>query len=300
MTIIGDWFRCQNTEASRINDWLQQDSVDGQSRLQIYSLYTGHSKSHILDGHTLSIMKRVENNGDCQSDQHSPSKRPLPTVANDNAKKQRRDDQSSSSAASGMTSQVPAVLCYGRVLRVHLVSDVLTSLLRRHIHKDACLRALEAGGGGDCLFHSIGAAFQQMSQGGHGPARHIQSRRGVGMFQQSTQLVVKHLRSVVAASLDADSGDLVVALTRSSAIAGGSASAEILMPFPQGASCLVALKNALREEFHARGHRHWGTHTDCNAISERFDVGMLIFADSFQTRGAQCLVNVDALRGSYA
>ena len=149
MTIIGDWFRCQNTEASRINDWLQQDSVDGQSRLQIYSLYTGHSKSHILDGHTLSIMKRVENNGDCQSDQHSPSKRPLPTGANDNAKKQRRDDQSSSSPASGMTSQVPAVLCYGRVLRVHLVSDVLILFLRRHTHKDACLQALEAGGGGD-------------------------------------------------------------------------------------------------------------------------------------------------------
>ena len=130
-----------------------------------------------------------------------------------------------------------------------------------------------------------------MSQGGHGPAGHIQSRVDVGMLQQSTQHVVKPLRSVVAASLlqwddadmlnllvccwldeqyglwqdgwspsrllrdhgfgeltgcdvvravgpnpspDADSGDLVVALTRSSAVAGGSASAEILNPFPQG------------------------------------------------------------------
>ena len=101
-------------------------------------------------------------------------------------------------------------------------------------------------------------------------------------------------------SPDADSEDLVVALTRSSAVPGGSASAEILMPVSQGASVLVALKHALREEFIACGNRHWGTHTDCNAISEHLDVGMLLFADSLQQRGAQCLVNLNALRGVYA
>jgi hypothetical protein len=72
------------------------------------------------------------------------------------------------------------------------------------------------------------------------------------------------------------------------------------MPVSQGASVLVALKHALREEFLSCGNRHWDTHTDCNDISEHFDVGMLIFADSLQTRGAQCLVNVHALRGGYA
>ena len=41
-------------------------------------------------------------------------------------------------------------------------------------------------------------------------------------------------------SFDADSGDLVVALTRSSAEAGEAASVEIIMPIPQGQGFLIA------------------------------------------------------------
>ena len=77
-------------------------------------------------------------------------------------------------------------------------------------------------------------------------------------------------------SQDADRGDIVVALTQSSAEVGGAASAENLVLIPQGESLPVALKNALREEFQVCGDHYWGTTTDCRAISEHFDVGMLI------------------------
>ena len=287
----------------------------------------------------------------------TPMTRPLPTIAEDITKKQRRDDQSSAPVASGMPSQSPSVLCYAQVLKTHSVSGVLASFLCRTIHAQARVQALEAGGGGDCLFHSIGAALERMSQGGAGPAKHIRSRCDVDMFRKSTEHVVGHLRRIFAASLlrwedadllnflvggsleessgswkdrwspsallhthgfgqlvgcdavravganpcpGADSGDLVVALTRSSAEAGGAASAEIYLPIAQGQSLLVALTNAVREEFETCGNHHWGTVTDCRALSEYFDVGMLIFANSLQHGGTQCLVNVDALRGDHA
>ena len=101
-------------------------------------------------------------------------------------------------------------------------------------------------------------------------------------------------------SSDADSGDLAVAFTRSSAEAGAAASDEIIVSIAQGQSLLVALRHAVQEEFEKCGNHHWGTVTDCRALSEYFDVGMLIFANSLLHSGTQCLVNVDALRGDYA
>ena len=56
----------------------------------------------------------------------------------------------------------------------------------------------------------------------------------------------------------------------------------------------------MKEEFEVSGNHHWGTVTDCAAISEKFDIGILIFADNLQNEGTQCLVNVDAMRGDYA
>ena len=207
------------------------------------------------------------------------------------------------------------------------------------------------------MFHSIGAALEQMLQGDPLAATHLRARCDVGMFQQSTQHVVQFLRNVTAESLlhwedaallnllagyslsersghwqdgwspsrllhthnfgelvgcdavramgpnphpNADGDDIVIALTRSSAHAGAAASEEILLPIPQGASYFAALKASLREEFKVSGNHHWGTVTDCAAISEKLDVGMLIFVDNLQNGGRQCLVNVDAIRGNYA
>ena len=100
-------------------------------------------------------------------------------------------------------------------------------------------------------------------------------------------------------SRDAESGDLVVALTRTSAQAGAPMSAEDLVPIPQGQSFLAGLRGALKDKFQVCGNHHWGTVTDCAAISDSLDVGVLIFADKLQQRGTQCLVNVDAIRGDF-
>ena len=98
----------------------------------------------------------------------------------------------------------------------------------------------------------------------------------------------------------ADSGDIIIALTRTTAQVGGAVSTEIFLPVPQGESLLVALRAAVQDEFRICGDHHWGTITDCAAISERLDVGMLIFADNLQDNGTKCLANVDALRGNHA
>ena len=237
------------------------------------------------------------------------------------------------------------------------VSKQLQLFVRMHINKEASLQGLEAGGRGDCLFHSIGAALEQMLQGDPVAATHLRARCDVGIFQKSTQHVVQFLRNVTAESLlhwedaallnllaccslsersgdwqdgwspsrllrthnfgelvgcdavravgpnphpNADRDDIVVALTRSSAHAGAAASDEILLPIPEGASYFAALKASLRDEFKVSGNHHWGTVTDCAAISEKLDVGMLIFVNNLQNGGTQCLVNVDASRGNYA
>ena len=67
-------------------------------------------------------------------------------------------------------------------------------------------------------------------------------------------------------SRDADSGDLVVALTRTSAQADAPMSAEDLLPIPQGQSFLGGLRGALKDEFQVCGNHYWGTVTDCAAI----------------------------------
>ena len=375
-TRIGTWLRLPD-KSDTIEVWLRANNFlecNGERTLtKIISLYTSQNMTDVAScvreafavgseadsstSHRQETAGAIETVPNCDSDRSTPLKRPPSIIADDNRKKQRRDDQSSASVASEMQSQPSSVLCYAQVSQVYSASGVLVSFLRQHIHPKACLQALEAGGRGDCLFHSIGAALERMSEGGSGPAEHVGSRCDVGMFQKTTGHVVGHLRRVVAESLlaweetdllnflvggslqeqtggwndrwspstllrvngfgplvgcdgvravganpslAADSGDLAVAITRSSAEAGAAASAEIIVSIAQGQSLLVALKHAVREEFETCGNHHWGTVTDCRALSEYFDVGVLIFADNLQHRGAQCLVNVDAVRGDYA
>ena len=95
---------------------------------------------------------------------------------------------------------------------------------------------------------------------------------------------------------NADRGDVVVALTRSSAHPGGAASQEISLPISQGETYFAALKESFQHEFEVCTKHHWGTVTVCAAISEKFDVGMLIFADTLQNGSTQCLVNVHAMK----
>ena len=96
-----------------------------------------------------------------------------------------------------------------------------------------------------------------------------------------------------------DSGDLIVVFTRSDARPGGASSCECFFPIPQGRTMMAALRGALQDELRVCGNHHWGTVTDLRAMSEAFNVGVLIFADNLQRAGTRCLVNVDALRGDF-
>ena len=76
-------------------------------------------------------------------------------------------------------------------------------------------------------------------------------------------------------------------------------SQEILLPISQGATYFAALKESFQHEFEVCTKHHWGTVTDCAAISKKFDVGMLIFPDTLQTLqngNTQCLVNAHAMK----
>ena len=354
---VGKWLRSPNEKDNTVEAWLTQNNVL-QTKGTPVSLFT----SQVLQfnascGQTASASNVETVSSTKQNPVDVSLKRSLPNIGGDNTKTPRRQEQDSAAVASLMPSHTLPVLCYAQVLRAHSVSSVLSSFLRRSINTNACLQSLEAGGGGDCLFHSIGAALELMSQGGPGPAEHIASRCHVSIFRETTAHVVEHLRRIVASSLrqweetdllnflvsgsleessggwrdtwspsdllqdygfgqlvgcdavravganpspNADSGDLIVAHTRSSAEAGSAASVEIYLPISQGQSLLVALTNALRAEFQTCGNHHWGTITDCRALSEYFDVGLLIFANNLQHGGTQCLVNVDALRGDHA
>ena len=141
------------------------------------------------------------NNDSSPEEQRKQVKRPLPEVNHADVKKGRRDTQASGSAASATAVQTSLKLCYAQTLTSQPVSKRLQLFVRRHIHKDASLKGLEAGGRGDCLFHSIGAALEQMLQGDPLAATHLRARCDVGMFQQSTQHVVQFLRNVTAESL---------------------------------------------------------------------------------------------------
>jgi len=266
-----------------------------------------------------------------------------------------------SSTPSNLVGQVASSsareLCY-KTSRWLAVSETLQTFLRLHFSDEASVQALEVGGRGDCLFHSIGAALQRMLQDDHLASRHIHKRSPTlcNAFKISTDNVVQHLRKLSAESfrqwedLDilnflvggvlreelgewpdgwspthilqkyhfdalvgcdavravgedpesrADSGDLKVALTRTIAEADAPTSIECFVSISQGQSLLVALREELIDEFKVLGNNHWGTVTDCAAISESLDVGFVIFADKLQNENSQCLVNVHAIRGDF-
>ena len=83
---IGDWLRRPNTKVSCITGWFQPESRDGKSHQQVLELFTGQSASHIIESDAPS-KKREDHNGNCQSEQQTKSKSPLPIVPNDNTKK---------------------------------------------------------------------------------------------------------------------------------------------------------------------------------------------------------------------
>ena len=65
------------------------------------------------------------------------------------------------------------------------------------------LRALDAGGAGDCLFHSVAAGLELMVQSNPLAAQHIFARIPLEDFCKTKAFLVKLLRRFVAESVDA-------------------------------------------------------------------------------------------------
>ena len=65
------------------------------------------------------------------------------------------------------------------------------------------IRALEAGGGGDCLYHSFAAALEQMLRRDHDAARHVLQKIPLNVFSGGKLAVVAFLRRLSAEAMDA-------------------------------------------------------------------------------------------------
>ena len=61
----------------------------------------------------------------------------------------------------------------------------------------------------------------------------------------------------------------------------------------QGESVLAGVRSTLKAEFERTGNSHWGMETDVKHLAQALDIGFLVFADSLQKNGSQCLVNLN-------
>ena len=80
--------------------------------------------------------------------------------------------------------------------RVHPVSALLSDFVRDHLSPSWTLCAAETGGGGDCLFHSIGAILSFMYHQGGAMEDHVRRRVPGDLFQQRRHHLIPHLRNL--------------------------------------------------------------------------------------------------------
>ncbi len=91
---------------------------------------------------------------------------------------------------------------YSKTLLPMIVSQQLQQSMRSHLGMRCRARAQEAGGGGDCLFHSFGAVLEKMLQGGGHAAGHVSTKIPAEVWNGGRSNVVKHLRDISASRFD--------------------------------------------------------------------------------------------------
>lgn len=87
---------------------------------------------------------------------------------------------------------------YVKKLRTCKVSTELEQFLRSQIVSSMQIRAQEAGAGGDCLFHSVGAALEECLSTGGAAAEHILQVVPQSVFNGRKMSMVRHLRKLSA------------------------------------------------------------------------------------------------------
>ena len=105
---------------------------------------------------------------------------------------------------SQRTTPLPT-FAHAATLSVRPVSGKMQRFVAQHMSSRADtavhIRSLESGGGGDCLFHSFAAAFEQMIQRDPDAGRHILARASLESFTGSSRVVVNMLRDLSASAV---------------------------------------------------------------------------------------------------
>ena len=113
---------------------------------------------------------------------------------------------SGSTPAAPTTAGLPTSGIYAPVLRRCIVSEQLSTFVMRHCSDDentpCAVYALEAGGGGDCLFHSFAAALEQMILYDTNAKDHVYRKLPMSVFTSDKNTTVAALRAMSAKWLD--------------------------------------------------------------------------------------------------
>ena len=111
-----------------------------------------------------------------------------------------------SSSAEAHARKPGQHLAHSPSLCIRGVSARLSEFVKKSFsvsaHRPCVIRALEAGGGGDCLFHSFAAALEQMLQLDPSAAKHVLNKIPMEVFTGSKDRAVAQLRSMSASCMD--------------------------------------------------------------------------------------------------
>jgi len=118
---------------------------------------------------------------------------------------ERRAEQAAEQEKKRQAEMAP-LLVYTPTLLPRTVSPRLQAFAAAHLspspERRCDLRAVEAGGGGDCLFHSFAAALEQMLLHDQSAAEHVLAKVPLEVLRGGKNAMVTHLRRLSADALN--------------------------------------------------------------------------------------------------
>ena len=94
-------------------------------------------------------------------------------------------------------------------------------------------------------------------------------------------------------------GDAVAIVGRTDARRGGGASQDIHVRIPGGTEGLRKLRCTLAHVMSRPGHAHWGTETDVASLSDRLQLGILLFRDRLPTGARSCVYSIGSVQNDF-
>ena len=98
---------------------------------------------------------------------------------------------------------------------------------------------------------------------------------------------------------DEPDGSAVAQLAYAEARRGGVAPRDHIVRLPDGTESLRQLRYKLAHWMSRPGNVHWGTQTDVCSLSERLELGILLFRDRLPTGSQSCVYNIGSQRDRY-